>query len=172
MFDDGYESILPAAEYLHGNGMPGNVAVIGKVVELPWRSYLNVFDLRMFQNQWGWNMANHTQDHVDAITMYYKRNTSAYEQDILDGAAFLEQAGLNSAPNWLIYPHGTTNDALAKVVARFTSSPGRRTILPRLTRMARRFASRRSRSQAPKMFSREVARMTYYPASADRRGRS
>jgi peptidoglycan/xylan/chitin deacetylase (PgdA/CDA1 family) len=119
VFDDGYESILPAADYMHSYGFAGNVAVIGRATELPNRGYLNVFQLRTLQDQYGWNMANHSQKHLDAVEVYSQRNLGAYEQDILDGASWLESAGLNSAPNWYIYPHGSTNAELATVVGRF-----------------------------------------------------
>ena len=120
MFDDGYDSILPAADYLHRAGMPANVAVIGKYVELPTRDHLTVDDLRMLQNRWGWNMANHTQSHIDAVRTYTRPlRLGAYEQDILQGAEFLQQAGLDSARNWFIYPHGTIDSTLEPVVHRF-----------------------------------------------------
>ncbi|HZQ80394.1 MAG TPA: heparinase II/III family protein [Gaiellaceae bacterium] len=120
IFDDGYNSILPAAAYLHDNGMPGDVAAIGKYVELPAQDHLNVDDLRRLQNNWGWNIVNHTQSHVDALLTYrHPLRLGAYEQDILQGAQFLERAGLNSAPNWFVYPHGTTDAALDTVVRRF-----------------------------------------------------
>jgi len=119
-FDDGYESIKPAATYMRENGMPGNVAVIGRSVQLPSAGYLNRFDLRMLQDSWGWNMVNHTQRHVNLEQDYYSRNRlGAFRQDIVDGALTLERAGLNSAPNWFIYPHGSTNATLSKVVGRF-----------------------------------------------------
>ena len=120
VFDDGYSSILPAAAYMHRMGLPGNVAVIGKYVELPTNTHLTRHDLLHLQNDWGWNMANHTQAHVDAVVTYWpERRLGAYEEDIIGGALFLEKAGLNSAPNWLIYPHGSTNAGLDKVVRRF-----------------------------------------------------
>jgi Heparinase II/III-like protein/Heparinase II/III N-terminus len=120
VFDDGYESIMPGAAAMHSMGMPGNVAVIGKYVELPTFQHLNVYELRMLQNQWGWNLVNHTQKHVDAVAAYSGPDgLGAYEQDLLGGATFLQRAGLNSAPNWFIYPHGTTNAALGRVVGRF-----------------------------------------------------
>ena len=120
VFDDGYESILPAAAAMHARGMAGSVGVIGRSVEVPSFKDLNIFELRMLQNQWGWNMVNHTQWHIDAVADYFRRRAyGAYEQDLLDGATFLQRAGLNSAPNWLIYPHGTTNTALDRVVSRF-----------------------------------------------------
>lgn len=120
VFDDGYESIKPAARYLHLNEMPGNVSVIGQQVKLATARYLNVYDLRMLQNVWGWNMVNHTQQHREIMKDYYdSRRFASFEQDIVDGAMTLEQAGLNSAPNWFIYPHGSTNNALNEVVGRF-----------------------------------------------------
>ena len=119
VFDDGYRSILPAAAELHSHGMPANVAVIGKYTENPAFGHLNVFNLRWLQGHWGWDMVNHTRDHVDAVADYYSRRAyGAYEQDILDGATFLQRNGLNSAPNWLIYPYGDTNAALSRVVKR------------------------------------------------------
>lgn len=118
-FDDGYESVLRAAPYLNQHDMPANVAVIGRNVRLPSPYYLNAFDLRMLQDKWGWNIVNHTEQHRDALVDYYPSNKlREYEQDITDGAVTLEQAGLNSAPNWFINPHGTTNGALDRVVGR------------------------------------------------------
>lgn len=120
IFDDGYQSILPAAAYMHSHGMAGNVAVIGKYVDYPTQDYLNLFQLKSLQNNWGWNMANHTQAHVDAVQHYYDlHNLSGYANDILEQATWLEANHLNSAPNWIIYPHGATNSALEKVVSRF-----------------------------------------------------
>lgn len=119
-FDDGYESILPAAEYLRANEMPGNVAVIGDRVQVPVQGYLNALDLAMLQNDWGWNLVNHTQHHRDSVNDYYERKgLAAFEEDIVDGAITLEQAGLNSAPNWFIYPYGATNGSLTGVVGRY-----------------------------------------------------
>lgn len=120
IFDDGYQSILPAASYMHRDGMPGDVAVIGKYVDYPTQDYLNLFQLRTLQNKWGWNMVNHTQQHVDAVQQYYDRNDlTGYANDILQQATWLEANHLNSAPNWIIYPHGATNKALERVVGRY-----------------------------------------------------
>jgi peptidoglycan/xylan/chitin deacetylase (PgdA/CDA1 family) len=120
VFDDGYQSILPAANYMHQNGIPGNVAVIGKYVDYPTLDHLNVSQLKELQNAWGWNMVNHTQQHVDAVTGYYDQNNQeGYARDILQQAAWLEQNGLNSAPNWFIYPHGDTNSDLEGVVSQY-----------------------------------------------------
>lgn len=120
VFDDGYQSILPAASYMHQNGMPGNVAVIGKYVDYSTQDHLNVDQLKQLQNDWGWNMVNHTQQHVDAVQDYYDHNNiRGYATDILQQASWLEANGLNSAPNWFIYPHGDTNSALESVIGQY-----------------------------------------------------
>ncbi len=120
VFDDGYQSILPAASYLHENGMSGNVAVIGKYVDYPTQDYLNVFQLKMLQNKLGWDVVNHTQQHVDAVSEYHDRHDlTGYAEDILQQATWLEANGLNSAPNWFIYPHGSTDAELERVVGRY-----------------------------------------------------
>ena len=120
VFDDGYSSILPAARYLHANGMPADIAVIGRYTELPSRLYLNTDELRRLQDGWGWDMVNHTERHVDAVGTYrHPLRADTYQRDIVANADFLAQSGLNSAPNWLIYPHGSTDPALERVVGRF-----------------------------------------------------
>ncbi|MBK9159281.1 MAG: heparinase II/III family protein [Propionibacteriaceae bacterium] len=130
VFDDGYESILPAAAVMHEAGMPGNVAVIGQKVEAPVNGSLSTPQLKRLQNEWGWNMVNHTDEHRDVAAFY---NTAAkgaaFEADLLAGRERLVEAGLNSAPNWFIYPHGTTNGELDPIVAKYytfarTTFPG------------------------------------------------
>lgn len=119
-FDGGSESILPAASYLHENGMPANVGVVGRYVDYPTLDHLNVYQLRQLQDDWGWNLVNSTQTDADAVAQYYdKNNLSGYQTDILQQAAWLEANGLNSAPNWFIYPHGAANSALESVVSRY-----------------------------------------------------
>jgi hypothetical protein len=120
IFDDGYDSILPAAAYLHRNKMPANVAVIGKYTAFSRIHHLTKYDLLRLQNRWGWNMANHTQNHVDAVASYASNHDLAgYARDILQGARILQQNGLDSAPDWFIYPHGAVNAQLETVVRRF-----------------------------------------------------
>ena len=120
IFDDGLQTILPAASYLHANGMPGNVATIGKYVDYPTLGYLNMYQLRSLQNGWGWNVVNETQQGVNAVKNYYNsHNVASYGSDIVQQAGWLEANRLNSAPNWLIYPYGSTNPALERVVAHY-----------------------------------------------------
>ena len=120
VFDDGYQSILPAAQYMHQKGMSGDVAAIGKYVDNPTPDHLNLYQLKALQNNWGWDIVNHTQDHVDAVQSYSDHHDLAgYAADILQQAAWLEANHLNSAPNWLIYPHGSINGPLERVVSRY-----------------------------------------------------
>ena len=117
IFDDGYQSVLPAANYLHHLGLRANVAVIAKYVDLPSMDHLNVHQLRFLQNRWGWNMVNHTLNHVDGVAIYSDTgNLTGYEADVAAGAQFLESAGLNSAPDWFVYPHGDADNALKSVL--------------------------------------------------------
>jgi hypothetical protein len=63
-------------------------------------------------------MVNHTLQHADGVKVYADTgNLAGYRADVLAGAQFLEEAGLNSAPNWFIYPHGDTNDGLQSVLS-------------------------------------------------------
>jgi hypothetical protein len=120
VFDDGYQSILPAASYLHKNAMKGNVAVIGKYVDIPTIAHLNMFELKALQDNWGWDMVNHSQRDVDAVRHYYDRgDLDGYAADIAQQAAWLEANHLNSAPNWFIYPMGTANAATERAVGKY-----------------------------------------------------
>ena len=120
VFDDGSRSILPAAAYMHKRGMPGNIAVIGKYVDYLTLGYLNAFQLRDLQNRWGWDMVNHSQQHVDAVQQYFgKHDLTGYVDDIVQQARWLEAQHLNSAPNWFIYPNGATNTTLERVVGQY-----------------------------------------------------
>jgi peptidoglycan/xylan/chitin deacetylase (PgdA/CDA1 family) len=105
---------------MHEFGMQGNIAVIGKYVDYPNQNYLNLYQLRALQNNWGWDMVNHTQFDVDAVQDYYDQNDlTGYASDVLQQAAWLEANGLNSAPNWIIYPNGDINSVLEQVVGRY-----------------------------------------------------
>jgi hypothetical protein len=120
VFDDGYQSILPAASYLHQNRMRGDVGVIGRYVDYPTLGYLNPFQLKALQDSWRWDIANETQQGTNAVQQYDgRRNVNGYAKDIVKQAAWLEASGLNSAPNWFIYPYGATNARLERVVGRY-----------------------------------------------------
>ncbi len=117
VFDDGWDSILPAATYLHKYHAPGNVAVIGMDTSNARPHRLNRYDLQMLQDRWGWNIVNHTQDHRNAVTAYAGAGgLAAYRLDILQGAKLLQDDHLDSAPDWLIYPHGAIDARLEHVV--------------------------------------------------------
>lgn len=119
VFDDGSASILSAAASMKADGFDGNIAVIGKYTERQTPGYLTVPQLKTLQ-QGGWSLINHTYNHEDAITQYYERNDLAgFQNDVLSGALFLQQNGLNTDPNWYIYPHGTTNQALQQILSKY-----------------------------------------------------
>jgi hypothetical protein len=120
VFDGGYQSMLPAANYIRRSGLEGSVAVIGKYVDYPTQDHLNVYQLKMLQNQFGWDIVNHTQEHVGAYQHCYQpQDLAGYAADIVQQAVWLEANGLNSAPNWLIYGHGSTNAEVEQVVSRY-----------------------------------------------------
>ena len=67
-------SVDPGGRRGHARaGMAGSVAVIGKAIDVPFFKQLDIYQLRMLQNRWGWNVVNHTQLHVDAVADYYRR---------------------------------------------------------------------------------------------------
>jgi Heparinase II/III-like protein/Heparinase II/III N-terminus len=120
VFDDGLQSIVAAASYLHRSGMAGNIAMTGKYADYPTVNYLNLFQLKSFQNSWGWDIVNEGQQDYDAVKRYYDHHDlTGYARDIVQQAAWLEANGLNSAPNWFIYPNGAVNTALERVVGRY-----------------------------------------------------
>lgn len=122
IFDDGYDSIAPAVELMHQYGLRGNIAVIADRVDknTAISGYLNLANLQKYQNDYGWNMINHSQHHVDAVESYYQpSDLNEFEEDMLNGAKFLIQNGLNSAPNWYVYPHGSTNGPVKSIVSKY-----------------------------------------------------
>jgi Heparinase II/III-like protein/Heparinase II/III N-terminus len=119
VFDDGYQSILAAASYLHKHGMPGNVAVTGEHVDYPIQDYLNMFQLKTLQDKLGWDMVNHGQNAGAPGHRGGRRDLRGYAEDILRQARWLEANGLNSAPNWFIYPDGQTTAQRERIVSRY-----------------------------------------------------
>lgn len=129
VFDDGYTSILPAVKMMSRAGLKGNVALIGKCLQAPCSGNLTVEQARHLQDDYGWNMVNHSMYHVDAVKSYVGPSSSvAYGRDVARGRAELIATGLNSAPNWFIYPHGATNDRLMAEVSKLY--PFARTTMP------------------------------------------
>ena len=118
-FDDGTSSVLAAANAMQNYNFVGNIGVIGKYPHDNSNGYLTISRLRELQDQ-GWSLINHSFYHQDAVTQYYDEGRlNDLNQDILQGAEFLQENGLNSDQNWYIYPHGTTNAAVQQVVGRY-----------------------------------------------------
>jgi hypothetical protein len=117
VFDDAYQSDLSAAAYLHKLDLPANVAVIAQYMETPSSDRMNVAQLRRLQDGWGWDMVNQGVKDVNGIETYVETgDLEDYLADVAAGAQYLEHAGLNSAPNWYVYPHGGTDDKLKLMV--------------------------------------------------------
>jgi Heparinase II/III-like protein/Heparinase II/III N-terminus len=120
VFDDGYQSILPAAQYLHRMKMPGNVAPLEADVAHPVQGYLNLYQLRALQDNWGWDIVNHTRTPMTSAVARVSRNhVSNYELSILNQAEWLQHNGLDSAPNWFIDPHDASSPALERMIGRY-----------------------------------------------------
>ena len=122
VFDDGYESILPAIDYMTNYGIKGNVAVIADRVHpnTQTRGYLSIEQLRYLKDVLGWGLVNHSQHHVDANIEYSpKQDMEGFEEDVVGGMKFLIDNDLNNVPNWYIYPHGSTNGAMKAIVSKY-----------------------------------------------------
>ena len=112
IFDDGYQSIMSAASYLHQNGMAGNVSVIGEYVDHPTQGHLNLYQLKALQNNWGWDMVNHTQQHTDAVIPSYACSTRADMRKILQQAAWLRRMASIPRPTGSSIRHGIRTQRL------------------------------------------------------------
>ncbi len=120
VFDDGYDSIIPAADVMKKYNIRGNVAVIGSNSLGTEVGYLSLQELQKLQNEYGWNMANHSWSHKNALEWYApKNNYSDLEDDIVKGAEYLIENKINTAPNWYIYPNGANNTKIKEIVAKY-----------------------------------------------------
>ncbi len=119
IFDDGFDSILPAVDVMDKYGLKGNIAVIADRVNNLTRGYLSLPQLIQIQSK-GWGMINHSEHHKDAFQEYYSKNELAdFEADLVNGEKFLIAHDLNTTPNWYIYPHGATNAAIKNIVSKY-----------------------------------------------------
>jgi len=119
VFDDGSASIQPAVSVLNKYALKANIGVIGKYPATALSGYLSVNALKKLQSK-GWSIINHSYYHQDAVSVYYDQNRLGdFEADVLKGAEFLQNHGINSDPNWYIYPYGTTNAGLQAVLKKY-----------------------------------------------------
>ncbi len=120
VFDDGFESILPAVTLMNDYGFKGNIAVIADKVTGNERGYLSLKQLKQIKEELGWDLINHSGHHVSALEAYVKYNDiDGFTEDLLAGAKFLIDNDLNTTPNWYIYPHGATNKAIKDIVGKY-----------------------------------------------------
>mgnify|MGYP001590399688 CR=1 FL=1 len=119
IFDDGHQTISYITEMMEKYGFKGNIAVIGKYVN-KYKSYLFLEELLELQNNYGWDIVSHSFYHQNAIIEYYDQdNLKGFEEDILRMSKYLSDNNLNSAPNWYVYPQGTTNQDIKEIVGKY-----------------------------------------------------
>lgn len=117
VFDDGWDSVMSAANLMHKYNLKGNVAVITNSVGK--KKYLTLDNLKNLQNDYGWNIVSHSSLHKDAVETYANGDLKEYETDIVDALQYLIKNNLNSAPNWYIYPDGRTNGGLKEIINKY-----------------------------------------------------
>ena len=118
VFDDGWSSVLDAAKIMNKYKIKGNVAVITNSVEK--KRYLTLDNLKTLQNNYGWNIVSHSNLHKDAIKTYINNNdTKGLDADIRDALQYLIQNNINSAPNWYIYPDGSTDSIVEQIINKY-----------------------------------------------------
>ena len=84
-------------------GLEGNVGAISGYIAKDGAGRLTLSQLQNLQNEYGWNIINESWYHYNPITQYYDtKNLAGLDQDILKGAEYLTQNGINSDPNWYI----------------------------------------------------------------------
>lgn len=119
-FDDGHKSISSAVDIMNKYGFKANVAVITHYPRFGYYNNLSLEKLRELQDVYGWNIVNHSEHHKNALTEYWDNNDMAgLETDILKGAQYLIENGINSAPNWYVYPNGATNSEIKEIVGKY-----------------------------------------------------
>lgn len=120
VFDDGHWSVEKGAEILARHGLKGSVAVIAERPRANIRGYLNLAQLRKLKDVYGWDVVNHSEHHRHALKDYLdKGDAHGYEKDVLNGARFLQENGLDTAPNWYVYPFGAIDRRVQDMVGRY-----------------------------------------------------
>jgi hypothetical protein len=119
-FDDGHATVLDAAKVMRRYGLKGNIAVISERPDQKVSGFLTLEQLKQLQNDYGWNMVNHSAHHKNVLDQYFAKNDlEGFEKDMLEGAEYLIANNINSAPNWYIYPNGANNAAVKKIVKKY-----------------------------------------------------
>lgn len=118
VFDDGWSSVIDASNIMNKYEMKGNVAVITNSIDK--RNYLTLNNLKTLQNDFGWNIASHSSLHNNEVYEYRDNNDSTgLDNDIRGALEYLIQNNINSAPNWYIYPDGSTDIFVKNVINKY-----------------------------------------------------
>jgi len=129
IFDDGWASIMDVADLMKKYEMSANTAVITSAIGK--KKYLSIEEIKKLQNEYGWNIANHSELHKNAVFEYDRVNDLAgFDNDTQNALQFLIQNKINSAPNWYIYPDGSTNEAVKKIIGKYYKFARATTIIP------------------------------------------
>ena len=118
IFDDGWSSVMDAAELMRKYGMKGSTGIITSSVGK--KGYMTLEELKRLQNEYGWSIANHSDLHKNAVIEYFRNNDlDGFENDTQNALQYLIQNDINSAPNWYIYPDGSTNEAVKEIIGKY-----------------------------------------------------
>lgn len=120
IFDDAAKSIKPAIDVMNEYGFKGNIAAIGRYILGLKKGYLSLNELKEVQDNHGWNIISHSYSHNDALVTYHSPEAlKQYEEDIKRNLIYLVENNINSAPNWYVYPHGTTNEEVEQIIGKY-----------------------------------------------------
>lgn len=128
-FDDGWSSVMDAANLMRKFGMKGSTGIITNAVGK--KSYLTLEEVKRLQNEYGWDIVSHSNLHKNSITEYAQVNDlEGFDNDTQDALQYLIRNGINSAPNWYVYPDGSTNDAVKSIIGKYYKFARATTIVP------------------------------------------
>lgn len=124
-FDDGWDSQYNVAyQYMSPYGLRGNIAVIPSLVNTS--GYMTLAQLQEVYTA-GWDLANHTYDHINLKT---EPDPAKKVKEIEDGRAWLIQNGFHRAADILVYPQGGYDQTVLNYLA--TTHRGARTVTEHL----------------------------------------
>ncbi len=118
IFDDGWSSVTKAADIMAEHDMKGSVGVITRSVGK--KSYLTLEEVKRLHDLYGWDIVNHSSLHKTAVEEYGKTgDLEGLETDVLDALQYLIENDINTAPNWYIYPDGSTDGTIESVIGKY-----------------------------------------------------
>ncbi|MDO8742246.1 MAG: heparinase II/III family protein [bacterium] len=118
VFDDGWASVMDAAQIMNKYGVKGNVAMVTGSVDT--KRYLTLDNLKTLQSEYGWNVVSHSSLHKNAVLEYvHEDNIEGFTNDVMDALYYLIKNDLNSAPNWYVYPDGSIDNSTRAIIGKY-----------------------------------------------------